>query len=105
MMAPDGSGVEAFLYYMSHENYAPYGIPQKNVVPPLYYSEEDASEIAMLQNNVNTYVEESIAKFIVGQLDIDADWENYLNELNNMNVARYLEIVQNTYDASAFAAK
>lgn len=105
MMAPDGSGVEAFLYYMSHENYEPYGIPQENVVPPLYYSEEDASEIAMLQTNINTYVEESIAKFIVGQLNVDTDWENYINELNNMNVARYLEIIQNTYDASAFAVK
>ena len=105
MMAEDGSGVEAFLYYYSHENYAPYGIPQKNVVPPLYYSEEDASEIAMLQTNINTYVEESIAQFIVGQKDVEADWDAYLAELQNMRLDRYLEIIQNTYDASAFSAK
>lgn len=105
MMADDGSGVEAFLYYYSHENYAPYGIAQKNVVPPLYYSEEDASEIAMLQTNINTYVEECIAKFIVGQMDVEADWDTFQNELKNMNIDRYLEIIQNTYDASAFAGK
>ncbi|MGI6183452.1 MAG: extracellular solute-binding protein [Candidatus Fimadaptatus sp.] len=105
MMAEDGSGLEAFLYHFSHENYAPYGIPQKNVVPPLYYSEEDASEMAMLQTNINTYVEECIAKFIVGQMDIESDWETFQNELKNMKIDRYLEIIQNTYDASAFSAK
>ena len=105
MMAEDGSGTEAFLYYYSHENYAPYGIAQKNVVPPLYYSEEDASEIAMLQTNINTYVEECIAKFIVGQMDIDTEWDAFQTELKNMNIDRYLEIIQTTYDASAFAGK
>ena len=105
MMAPDGSGTEAFLYYYSHENYAPYGIAQKNVVPPLYYSEEDSSEIAMLQTNINTYVEECIAKFIVGQMNLDTDWDAFQTELKNMNIDRYLEIIQTTYDASAFSGK
>ena len=59
----------------------------------------------MLQTNINTYVEESIAQFLVGQKDVEADWDAYLAELQNMRLDRYLEIIQNTYDASAFSAK
>jgi hypothetical protein len=50
-------------------------------------------------------VEESIAKFIVGDLDPnkDADWNNFQTQLKNLNIDKYLQIIQKTYDASAFA--
>ena len=105
MKAEDGTGLESFLYHYSKVNYAPYGVAFENVVPPMYYSEADASEIARLKTNINTYVEEAIARFITGQLDVETDWENYLAELDAMGLERYLEIVQTNYDASAFAVK
>ena len=75
------------------------------MVPPLWYSPEDASEMALLTTNINTYVEESIARFIVGELDPnrDADWNNFQTQLRNLNIERYLQIIQRTYSASAFA--
>ena len=48
---------------------------------------------------------ECIAKFIVGQMDIDTEWDAFQTELKNMNIDRYLEIIQTTSDASAFAGK
>ena len=38
-------------------------------------------------------------------MDIDAEWDAFQAELKNMNIDRYLEIIQTTYDASAFAGK
>jgi putative aldouronate transport system substrate-binding protein len=61
--------------------------------------------MALLTTNINTYVEESIAKFIVGDLDPnrDADWNNFQSQLKNLGIDRYLQIIQNTYNTSAFA--
>ena len=105
MLAEDGSGLEAFLYKYSLEHYAPYGAPIEMLIPPLFYSETMISEQAMLATNINTYVEESIARFIIGDMNIETNWETYLNELNALGLARYLEIVQTTYNESSFASK
>jgi putative aldouronate transport system substrate-binding protein len=103
--APDGSGVERFLYDFSKRNYAPYGLAVEKQLPPLYYSNEDAEEMALLQTNVNTYVDESIAKFVIGELNIDRDWNTFQTNLKNLGIDRYLSILQKTFDASAFAKK
>lgn len=104
LRAEDGSGLEGFLYQKSYENYAPYGAAIETMVPPLYFGEEDASEVARLRTDINTYVEECIAKFINGQLDIESDdWDNYLAELKSMGLETYIDIIQRNYDASAFA--
>ena len=103
MFAVDGSGLEKYLYKLSSENYAPYAFPVENLLPPLYYSTDNVSEIAQLTTDINTYVEESIAKFVIGDMDIESDWDRYLTELNNLGLPKYLEIIQSTYDNSAFA--
>ena len=104
MMASDGSGAETFLYYWTQQNYVPYGAPVSMQLPPLYYNEADVSAIASLTATINTYVEESIARFVTGQMNVDRDWDRYLTELRNMGLERYLSIIQNTYDASSYAA-
>jgi putative aldouronate transport system substrate-binding protein len=103
----DGRFNEAFLYQRTATNYQPYGMPEQNLVPPLWYSPEEISDIAMFRTNVNTYVDESIAKFTVGDLNInsDADWNNFQAQLRSIGIDRYLQIIQRTYDASAFAKK
>jgi putative aldouronate transport system substrate-binding protein len=102
---PDGRYTEAFLYQKTAQNYQPYGMPIENILPPLWYSDADISEIAMSRTNINTFVDESIAKFTVGDLNInsDADWNNFQAQLRSIGIDRYLQIIQRTYDSSAFA--
>jgi putative aldouronate transport system substrate-binding protein len=103
--APDGSGVERMLFVKTTENYVPYGWAPEKQIPPLYYSDEAATEISLLKTNINTYVEESIAKFVTGALDPDRDWNSFQNSLNNLGLPRYLQLMQEAYNASAFARK
>ena len=103
MRAEDGSGLERFLEQMSRERYEPYAQKVENLLPPLYYSGDNVLEMTSMTTNINTYVEESIAKFVVGDLNIDTGWAAYLANLRNLGVDRYLQIIQNTYNASAFA--
>jgi putative aldouronate transport system substrate-binding protein len=104
---PDGRYAEAFIYQKTAQNYQPYGMPTENIVPPLWYSDADLSELAMFRININTFVDESIAKFTVGDLNInsDADWNSFQNQLKSIGIDRYLQIIQKTYDSSAFAKK
>ena len=105
MWASDGTGAERVLFQRTLSYYAPYGIARENLIPPLYYAEEEVSDVATLTTNINTYVQESIAKFVVGDLNVETDWNQYLNELRNLGADRYLQIIQRTYDNSAFARR
>jgi putative aldouronate transport system substrate-binding protein len=105
ILAPDGSGMEGFLYQKTLSNYAPYSPPDNTIIPPLFYEQNVVSELATLTTNINTYVEESIARFIRGDLNVETDWARFQTELKNLGIDRYLQIIQNTYDKSAFAKK
>jgi putative aldouronate transport system substrate-binding protein len=105
MLSPDGTGSERFLYTKTKENYSMYGAPIAMLLPPHYYSDADVSTIATLTTNINTYVEESIAKFINGSLNINTDWTRFQTELRNLGIDQYLSIIQRTYDASSYAKR
>jgi putative aldouronate transport system substrate-binding protein len=102
-LAPDGSGGGLFLDIKSRDNYAPYAIPYKDYLPPLYYPEDVVTDYAILMTNINTYVEECIAKFVVGQMNLDTEWDLFQSELKKLGIDRYLQITQNAYNSSAFA--
>lgn len=77
----------------------------KNEVPEEYistlvYTEEEIDELSFIQTAINDYVKECITAFATGNMDIEKDWDRYINELKNMDVDRYLEIVQNGYKRS-----
>lgn len=56
-------------------------------------------EIAESKTTINTYVNETIARFSVGALDIENDWDDYLAELDAMGLERYIEVSREAYEA------
>lgn len=70
----------------------------KDLVGDLVFTEEEASEVATIRNNINTYVVESIARFVTGDRNIDTDWNAYVKEFEALELNRYLEITQKAYD-------
>lgn len=79
--------------------------PLESVMPDLYMSQEDASEMSLIKTNVMDTQKELMVQFITGEKDIDAEWDNYLEDLNNVGLERYLELLQKAYDESSFAKK
>ena len=68
------------------------------VVIKIVYTEEQIDEIADINTTINTYVLEAATRFVLGDLDIEKDWDAYLNELNAMGLERYLDVTQEAYD-------
>lgn len=95
----DDTTLEKYLYDITKEHYEPH-FPEE-VMKPFFMTVEEAEEYAEYNYLVESFVEESNAKFILGSSDIndDAEWEKYLAELNNMGLERYIEIAQNGYTA------
>jgi putative aldouronate transport system substrate-binding protein len=87
------------LYYReTAKNYEPYKQDIKKIVPLLYYTDQQANEIADLKKTINDYVNEMFIRFATGDQDIDKNWDSYLKNLDNMNLKRYLQIMQEAYE-------
>lgn len=92
--------VEVILYNQTKQKYEPYRAPLENVLPPLFFTEEQSAELADLEKTLGDYVKQTTARFIIGDMDIASEWSNYLSTLRGMNLSRYLAINQEAYDSS-----
>ena len=59
---------------------------------------DDADELSMLKVQLKNYIEESRSRFIIGDLNLDNDWDTYLSTLEDLGLSRYLELEQKAYD-------
>lgn len=70
---------------------------QKHLLPYLYPSEEEMSEMSGLKNAITTYADEMMCKFIMGSESFD-NYDEYINQLKTRGMDRVLEIYQSAYD-------
>lgn len=93
-------GFERFMYEETKDKYE--GKQPKEYLPDVYILPEDLDEMAQIRGPLLDYVEQSAAKFTTGAMNIDKDWNAYIEGLNKLNVDRYIEILQTAYDSSLF---
>ena len=70
----------------------------KEYISTLIYTEEENEIMAEPLVMINSYASEARAQFVTGDLDLDKDWEGYLNELYNNELEAVLEVMQAAYD-------
>lgn len=68
--------------------------------PPLYYEESDSKRMKSLNVDLSGYVEQMMAKFIVGEMDIEENWATFESTLKGMGADELVSIAQKTYDFS-----
>ncbi len=66
--------------------------------PFLSYTAEEADERTALYTDISVYLQQMKGKFITGELDVDADWDSYVAEVEKIGIDRLLEIEQAAYD-------
>lgn len=64
----------------------------------IYVELQYADELAQLDTVIYGFVEQAIVQAITAGKNIDAEWDGYLKQLNNLGLARFLEIYQKAYD-------
>lgn len=75
----------------------PYSV---NVYPSAYlsFSNEDATRIAELTADINTFVGENFASFMIDGVTDDS-WNNYVSQIRKMGIDEVVELQQKAYDA------
>lgn len=74
---------------------------QKNANPVgwLAYNESDQATVDQLTTAIETYVEEQVSKFIVGQKPI-SEWDAYVKQVKTLGVDKLLEVYDRSYKAA-----
>jgi putative aldouronate transport system substrate-binding protein len=93
-----GKNLEVVLYNLTKERYAPYVPEEPMNLPPMYFTEEQANEIATVMPQLQDFVDETLAQAVTGQIDIEAEWESYLANLEAIGLSRFVEIHQEVLD-------
>lgn len=75
---------------------APYLV--KNFPSGIIATAEETEELALYQTDLDTYIKDSIARWICGQQDIDATWDEYLAQCEKLGEKKVLAIKQAQYD-------
>ncbi len=60
---------------------------------------EQADEYSSTFSDIKTLAEEYVSKFIVGEYDVDAQWDDYVEKLNSMGLQDCIDIYQEAYDS------
>ena len=79
-------------------------LPPENIsvypkMPSGYITEEESDKLTQIDTDTQTYINKMFANWITGASDIDADWDEYLNQLDKLGLPELLEIRQKAYDA------
>lgn len=72
--------------------------PVEKLVKKLIYTDEENSEFAEIRSVLRTYVKESMVRFVLGDLDIEKDWDSYLAELEKIGYKQLLELNNKVYE-------
>lgn len=89
---PTGNNV--WLY----DQYTDYAAPYFTAVfPTLVFTEDEQDRVSMMQVDLDNYLKDATVRFIVGEEDIDAGWENFQATLQRMGAEEYVDIYAAAY--------
>lgn len=64
-------------------------------------SADESAEASALQSDLYTYVQECVPKFILGEMDIETQWDSFVAECESMGLQEIIDIYQDAYDRYA----
>lgn len=70
-----------------------------HIIPPMYMSSSAMKQAEDYKVNVfSKYVAPLMKKWIQGDADVNADWDEYVSQLNALGLKEYIAIYQEAYD-------
>ncbi len=88
----DELGLAAIEMYNSGSDGA-YGLPAN-----MTYTEEETAQLYGSLTDVDTYASEMIMKFVVGELNIDENWDEYVSRLYQLGMQDCIDAQQSALD-------
>ena len=67
-------------------------------MPHLKFTKEENDELMTLLVEYDKYAKENLTKFIVGKFSVEKDWDNFLQNLEKLQMKKIMEMYQTAYD-------
>jgi putative aldouronate transport system substrate-binding protein len=77
-----------------------YVPPMEDIIQKINYTQDEIDQFNEIRTNLVSYVDESMVRFVMGDLDLDKDWDSYLNELEKLQYKQLVEMDQAAFDRS-----
>ena len=79
--------------------YEAAGVLNQEIWPRPYYSNQDASTLYRITTDIFYQVDAYRARWITGEGNIDKEWDEYIDKLENLGLDQMLKIYQSGYDS------
>ena len=70
---------------------------RENIIFKIIYNDEEMIGYPEMRTALIAYVNESMVRFVMGDMDLDRDWNKYLNELEKLKYKELLAIDNKAY--------
>ncbi|MEG0767208.1 MAG: hypothetical protein RR482_05785, partial [Clostridia bacterium] len=82
--------------YLASSVYAPFAT--REYFPPVIYTQEENEEIARISTPIYNAMTEKEVAWIMGQADVEKEYEGFLQELDAMGLGRLVTLQQQAMD-------
>lgn len=69
-----------------------------NLPPYITLSTEQSEIVTPIQNDIDTYVDECLVKFIIGDINLEDDYDSFVERIKTMNIDTVMEAYQEAYE-------
>ncbi len=101
VVVPRNDETETILFDATHDMQEPWAVPSEMVLPPLFFTSDEANVIALSGAGVGDLVKQQYTAWVTGQGDPDADWDAYLEQLRSVGFDELLATYQQAFDNRA----
>ena len=77
--------------------YEEFNVPAENMYPNVFFSKDEVEMIAELQTDINSYVLQKYATWIV-EGGIEKEWSSFQKKLKDMRVDEYIKLYTKAYE-------
>ena len=70
----------------------------QNKMPTMSLTADEESTYSAAATDVQTYMDEIVIKFMIGDADIDAEWDTYLSTMESLGVNDMIDIYAAAYE-------
>lgn len=71
--------------------------PYEQSLPNLSVSADKANDYARMKTEIEDYMGECLVQFIVGGMDLEKDWDGYIDQLKAIGLDEYMEMTNEAY--------
>ncbi|WP_105614032.1 type 2 periplasmic-binding domain-containing protein [Vallitalea okinawensis] len=79
------------------ELYAPH---LTEAIPQAWATAEDAKRVSIIETDIKNYIVKKQAEWISGQTDVEAEWEDYVEQLDKLGLQELIEMRRRAVDSA-----